>query len=98
MTLLQYRTRVMYLSDLAYKRHHHLINPNKLPRNRDFHLDHKFSIKAGYHAHVNPLVLAHFTNLIVLPSNRNLIKSSKSSITLLELYRGYYQQITSCCS
>jgi hypothetical protein len=50
-----------------------------------WHLDHKYSILCGYRSGVSPFVIAHLSNLEMIPWQVNMSKSSKNSITLSEL-------------
>jgi hypothetical protein len=91
MDMTKYRNKVLYLTRQSYLRYPHLINPHKLPRSRDYHIDHLFSIHAGFNARVDPTVIAHHSNLIIVPAQVNLSKSKQSSISLSDLYHSYQQ-------
>lgn len=61
--------------------------PNLHLRGRDYHLDHKYSIKMGFVNDVDPSIIGHWSNLEVLPATKNCSKGSKCSVeleTLLE--------------
>lgn len=51
-----------------------------------FHLDHKFSITAGFINNVPPEIIGHICNLTMLPHSENRSKYTKCSITLTELF------------
>lgn len=52
-----------------------------------FQLDHKHSILEGFKNGVEPEIIANINNLEFIPWEENLNKSSKSSITLIELLK-----------
>ena len=58
---------------------------------RGCHLDHRFSVSAGYHCKVPPEVLAHPINLEVLPASVNLSKHDDCSISLEDLMEQWHQ-------
>jgi len=66
--------------------------PNKIKnlkkRSRNFHLDHKFSIKMGFLYNILPFYIAKPNNLEVIDATQNLKKNWKSSITEQELFEG----------
>lgn len=50
-----------------------------------WHLDHKFSVHAGFKNNVAPEIIGHIANLIMLPGLINIKKQEHCSITLSEL-------------
>lgn len=58
---------------------------NKHLRGKDWHLEHKLSIKECYDSNVPVEMASHICNLEVVPKEYNLSKGSKSSITFTEL-------------
>ena len=54
-------------------------------RSKDFHCDHKLSIKESFEQGVPPDMVAHICNLQITDATYNLKKGSKSSITFEEL-------------
>jgi hypothetical protein len=54
-------------------------------RSKDFHCDHKLSIKEGYKQNVPVEILADICNLEIIDGKQNLAKGSKSSITFQDL-------------
>jgi hypothetical protein len=67
-----------------YQKHFDKIE-NAKKRSRDFHLDHKYSIKEGFDNNIPVEVIAHYKNLRILDGRLNESKGSKSSIKLNEL-------------
>jgi len=54
-------------------------------RGKDFHLDHKFSITAGFNNNLPPYIIGNINNLEILPAKINRQKIGKCSITIKEL-------------
>lgn len=65
-----------------------IINPNNLPRGKEYELDHKFSKHAGFLSNVPPEVIGHYSNLELVPRYQNRRKHNKCSITIDKLYSG----------
>lgn len=80
----KYYQAVTYITEMNYQRYKHQIDPDS-KRGKGYHLDHKFSIKAGYINNVSPNIIGHYQNLELLPANQNLKKNAKCSITLTQL-------------
>lgn len=68
--------------------HNSKINPDNLPRGREYELDHKYSKHQGFLNNVPPEVIGHYSNLQMIPRHSNRKKYNKCSITLNELYEG----------
>jgi len=62
-------------------------------RGKDYHLDHKLSIRDGFINNIDPVYVGHYYNLEIIPSIKNLQKSSSSSITPYELLEQVKQRI-----
>ena len=54
-------------------------------RKHGYQLDHKYSIRQGFDDGMPPDMIAHPCNLICVPTEYNLKKGSKNSITFEEL-------------
>ena len=80
----KYYQAVSYITEMNYHRYKSIIDPYS-QRGNDYHLDHKFSIKAGYINKISPSVIGHYQNLQLLEADQNLKKNAKCSITLEEL-------------
>jgi hypothetical protein len=68
--------------------HNSKINPDNLPRGREYELDHKYSKHQGFLNNVPPEVIGHYSNLQMIPRHSNRKKYNKCSITLNKLYEG----------
>lgn len=55
-----------------------------------YNLDHKFSIYEAYRNNVPEHIVAHISNIEFISMKDNISKGTKCSITLKELYEGYY--------
>lgn len=73
-----------------WKYHEKFINHYNLIRSKHlFHLDHMYSIDEGFKNNVPPYVIGHWTNLFLIPSKDNILKSNRSSVDLDVLYKSY---------
>jgi hypothetical protein len=81
-----YKFLVWFNTENNYKTFLDKVNPKKIKRGREYHLDHKFSISEGFKLGILPIVIADFNNLEIIKSNENMSKGSKCSITIEELY------------
>lgn len=61
-----------------------------MANNDGWHIDHKFSVLAGYRNKVPPKIIGSIVNLQMIPARENISKSSKCSISLRQLYELYY--------
>jgi hypothetical protein len=90
----EYNRLVHRISNWMYKNNSNEIDPNNL-RGKDYHLDHKVSIKYGYINNISPKIIGDITNLELLSSKDNISKNYRNSIsinTLLELYNKRYKE------
>lgn len=58
-------------------------------RSRDFHLDHKYSIKMGFINDIDPKIIGSIVNLEIVPMRVNTSKSAKCSISKDTLLKNY---------
>jgi len=65
------------------------INPNRITRGPEQHLDHIYSILEGYKNNIPPEIIGHWTNLQMLPRRENFIKRDKCWKTQEQLYEDY---------
>jgi hypothetical protein len=63
--------------------------PNLKSRSKDFHLDHKYSMKMGFINDIPPEVIGSVVNLEILPAKLNSSKRAKCSITKQDLLNKY---------
>lgn len=80
----KYYQAVSYITEMNYHRYKSVIDPHN-KRGNGYHLDHRFSIKAGFVNKVSPAVIGHHRNLELLPAEQNMKKNAKCSITLEDL-------------
>lgn len=74
-----YRSTVTSLTRTEYAKHKATINPNNYPTGRcgiegAYQLDHIVSVKYGFINSIPPELIAHYTNLQMLPWEDNLLK------------------------
>ena len=84
----QYTAAARHQTNLVYKKHKDLIDPDGL-RSFDFVLDHVFSISDGFKHNVPIDVISHYTNLELVARVVNSTKHAKSGKTLEQLYEDY---------
>jgi|688.fasta_scaffold08325_17 hypothetical protein len=60
-------------------------------RSREFHLDHKYSIKMGFLNDIEPEIIGSVVNIEILPAKINSSKRMKCSITKNQLFKDYQQ-------
>ena len=58
-------------------------------RSKDFHLDHKYSIKMGFINDIDPKIIGSVINVEIIPSKINSSKREKCSITKQQLVKEY---------
>lgn len=84
-----YRKKVKKLTEVTYKKHKNIINPNNLERvtngKNGFQLDHKYSIVEGFLNNVESDIISHHCNLQMLGWYDNRVKSKKCCIDLVQL-------------
>jgi hypothetical protein len=85
----RYYDAVQYYTRINYRRYKNKINPFNFPR-KLFHLDHSFSVMAGFWNGVPPEIIGHWTNLQMLYSSDNLSKGQNCFKTIEELFETYY--------
>ena len=85
----EYYNNVKLITNKNWYEHFHNINPNKLQRSRDLHLDHIYSISEGFKNKVPPEIIGHWTNLRLIPKKENSSKGADCHKTLDKLYEDY---------
>lgn len=58
-------------------------------RGKQWHLDHKVSVKHGYINNISPLIIGDFVNLELIPTSKNTAKSYRCSISTNDLIKSY---------
>jgi len=86
-----YRDNVVQLSNQNFREYFYIINPLKLQRGDDYHLDHIYSVVDGFKANILPEIISSPVNLRVISANENQSKNDNSLFTKEQLYDLYYQ-------
>jgi hypothetical protein len=60
-------------------------------RSKNYHLDHKYSIKMGFLNDIDPKIIGSVVNFEIVPAKINLIKKAKCSISKTQLLKNYQQ-------
>jgi hypothetical protein len=84
----KYNKKVRSLTLINYNNHKDILDPNRL-KSSQFHLDHIYSVCDGYKNNIDPIIVSSIVNLRIISKKENLLKSSKSEITLEELFIRY---------
>ena len=79
---LLYREKVRKLSEKNIRKYN-IDYQNR--RGKDYEIDHRYTIYDGFINDVDPTMIAHPSNLEIVPKSYNRQKGSVSSITLCEL-------------
>lgn len=89
-----YKEHVWQLTNCNYRKYKFIINPLNLPRKRKkYSLDHIYSISDGFRDSVPAEILASPVNLQMMLYYENIIKRSRSDISLNELYINYNKEL-----
>jgi hypothetical protein len=91
----EYYNAVNLVTKKNWYEHFHRINPNKLQRSRDLHLDHIYSIAEGFKNDILPEIVGHWTNLRLLPKIENSSKGAECHKTKEQLYEDYHKTCSS---
>lgn len=83
-----YSTNVRLLTNQTYRKYKHILDPNKI-KSSEYHLDHIYSVHDGFKNNINPLIISSVHNLRLVEASENLLKGSKSDITIEELKNKY---------
>lgn len=81
-----YYDEVVRLTRESWNQHFDKINPDRIIRGNDWHLDHMYSIQAGFRENIPPEIIAHWTNLCMIPGNENSSKGMSCSKTKEQLF------------
>jgi hypothetical protein len=85
----EYYNAVKLVTNKNWYEHFYDINPNKLERSNQLHLDHIYSISEGFKNNIPVEVIGHWTNLRLIPKIENSSKGSKCHKTIEELFEDY---------
>lgn len=89
----KYYIEVKLETNKNWYKYFHIINPNKIQRSRDWHLDHIYSISEGFKNNIPPEIIGHWTNLRLIPKIANSSKGAECHKTKEQLYEDYYEEI-----
>lgn len=78
----RYRIDVDFITNVNFRKFYYYINPNKYPRNDNYHLDHIYSVHDGFINKVDKHIIASPVNLRIMRSRKNVKKNKKSDISL----------------
>jgi len=85
LSLIEYQHRSRQYANTQYNNNKQMLDPlNK--RGKQFHLDHIFSVAAGFKHDVPYNIISHISNLQILPASENLSKKNACHKTLTQLY------------
>ena len=65
------------------------INPNRIVRGPEMHLDHIYSKLDGYENNIDPKIIGHHSNLRLITRRENSLKSRRSDKTIEQLIEDY---------
>lgn len=86
---IEYKKVVVNRTITIYRNNIELINPNSLKRGKkDYHIDHRFSIKQGFLNNIPIEVITHPINLEMIHYMDNLEKQDNCSVSLNDLLDG----------
>lgn len=89
----QYYDAVAYHTNENWVNHFERINPTRIERGPQHHLDHIYSRAEGYKNGVDPQIIGHWTNLRILPLKSNSAKRDRCDKTLEQLIEDYQRAI-----
>ncbi len=84
-----YYIRVWEITDKQFYLHFYDITNAHL-RSTEYHLDHIFSVSEGFKHNIPPEIVAHHTNLRIIPQSENCSKQDKCDKTITQLYEDYF--------
>ena len=85
----EYYNAVKLVTNKNWYEHFYDINPNKLERSNQLHLDHIYSISEGFKNNIPVEVIGHWTNLRLIPKIENSSKGAKCHKPIEELFEDY---------
>ena len=89
-----YLNAVRRFTKHSWKEHHDKVNPKGLKRGRmDYHIDHIYSVSEGFRNNIPPFIIGHWSNLQMLPYDKNvkkLTRCHKTKDQLFEDFNGAY--------
>lgn len=89
----EYYIAVRLITNRSWYEHFYVINPERLQRSRDLHLDHIYSIAEGFVNNIPPEIIGHWTNLRLIPKIENSSKGAKCHKTQEQLFEDFFNEI-----
>lgn len=89
----QYYDAVAYYTNESWVKYFDKINPTRIERGPQHHLDHIYSRAEGYKNSIDPKIIGHWTNLRIIPFKRNSSKRDRCDKTLEQLMEDYHREI-----
>jgi hypothetical protein len=90
----EYYNAVKLVTNKNWYEHYYTINPDRLQRNQDLHLDHIYSIAEGFKNNISPEIIGHWTNLRLISKLKNSSKGAachKTKDQLVEDFLKHHQ-------
>jgi hypothetical protein len=87
-----YRNDVNTYTRKTYNLFRNNIDPKNL-RGSNWQLDHKFSVKAGFLLDIPPSLIAHYTNLEIIPRRNNAVKNMRCSVSQITMLTNAFKNI-----
>lgn len=88
-SLREYKVKVKRVTEQSFRQYQKLLEVNGLKRGRLCHLDHIYSVYAGWKNKVDPDILGHITNLRLMNQYDNIVKSARCDKTFDALVDDY---------
>ena len=86
-----YYESVRQFTQQSWTEHFDKINPKRINRGNDWHLDHIYSKQAGFRNNIPPYIIGHWTNLQMLPGPENSSKGMKCNKTKEQLFEDVFK-------
>ena len=88
----EYYNVVRLITNRNWYENFYIINPERLQRSKDLHLDHIYSISEGFKNNIPPEIIGHWTNLRMLSKIENSSKGKTCHKTIEQLYEDYKRE------
>jgi len=88
----RYYDEVAIQTEKNWNEHFYKINPDRLERGPELHLDHIYSRQQGFMNGIAPEVIGHWTNLRLISRLENSSKRHRCDKTLEQLLEDFYSQ------
>jgi hypothetical protein len=88
-----YYAEVKKITTVTWIEHFDKINPSRLCRGNDWHLDHIYSVQQGFRNNIPPYIIGHWTNLRILSGSKNSSKGMKCDKTKDQLFEDFFKNL-----